>query len=168
LTPVIPALDPMSINYERVSDTGDGSLYMFIDIDCIDGIDVYVADGYDAAHLLADRMFLFDRNVAAPMLEGVSFIDEARLGLEPKTAELLIDLKLSEPSGLLTFIGNDGLDMGFISDNDQSHQERGYRAVTAAQALRDNVLVRYDAKMPLPLSAPIGNTKLGDYVTTML
>jgi hypothetical protein len=168
LTPVIPGLDPMAVNYERESDTGDASVYLFVDVDCLDGPDVYLGDENDAARLLADRMFLFDPFVAAPMLEGVSFIDDARFGIEPKTAELLIDLHTSESSGLYIFLENDAIDVGFLSDNEQDHQNRAYRAVAASQALRDNVLVRFDAKMPLPLSSPVANTKIGDYVTTML
>ena len=97
LTSLIPGMDPLKANYERDSDIGYGSWYMFVG----DFANPAVLErapwchaGHDpAALLLADRVYLHDPNIATPMTLGISFAGYDRVGFPAKYAELAIDLK---------------------------------------------------------------------------
>jgi hypothetical protein len=98
--------------------------------------------------MLADRIYMLDPDIQAPMMEGISFAGVDRVGIPVAYAELLIDLKTSEtlPSWFV--------DEGYVGESaecpeDRSHFERGLRAVAAAKALRDTVAVSFETVHPI-------------------
>ena len=154
LTTVGSSLTPIVPRYERNSDIGDGDSMMFSDGDfCNDITYVDREDGGDM--LLADQTYLLDPGVTEPMTEGICFADVSRVGNPAYTAELQIDLGTHDTLESI-FCEDYVPEEDFVAPEDRSHQERAFRAVIAAKALRDTILVAFDPVRPL---------QVGDYLS---
>jgi phage tail P2-like protein len=142
---IAPGLDPIDVRSERISARGTGDELSFCD-------DAYCDDGFagtdGAAWMLYDRIVLHDPARAAPMIDGWSFYDDARLGLPGFTAMALIDLQQqAEPRAGFT---DDGFcDDGFAIAEDDTRRMRAREAVNVSKALRDRVLVTHKMRRPL-------------------
>ena len=148
LTMLKPSQDPIDVTYERNSDIGDweGGLYIgdgFVSTDFI------VRENADI--MLADYIYLLDKDVAAPMTRGVSFIGVDRIDIHKYQMELMIDLRTSEPLPLW-FVNDSAIDAAHTANEDYAHIDRAIRAVRAAKAQRDRALVAFDPLRPLRAS----------------
>jgi phage tail P2-like protein len=107
---------------------------------------VYYADaGYDAARMLADRVFLYDPAIVGTITGGVSFVGVDYVSWPAYTADLMIDLQTDDD--VWSWFGDEGFasdDNYFASEPDLRDFDRGNRAVVTSQALRDRVRVAYD------------------------
>ena len=165
LTTASPGLEPLDTRSRRESDIGNGGAALFLGADFL-GEAFLVPD--DAGVLLADVIYLNDPSVSVPMTEGASFLGVDRFGIDANTAELMIDLhEKAEPDGI--FLGQAFLGEAFAIPQDLTAQDNALRAVVAAKALRDTVLVSFAPRRPLQFSDPIGpDTKAGDWVIDRL
>ena len=152
LTTVVPDLEPLTPRYERNSDVGYGNGFLFSDGDYSDTAFADHPDGGDK--LLADRIYLLDPEVTEPMMEGVSFADESRVGIPLFTAELQIDLHTKELNKAF-FAEASFAEEAMAIPEDLTHIDRALRAVVEAKALRDTILVSF---------APIRPVAMGDYL----
>lgn len=157
LSSIVPGLEPMRVQYERNSDIGDGSLFFFAG-DFARGPWTY-AGANEAGELLADRVYLHDPAVAAPMLVGVSFAGYDRVGIPPKYSELLIDLDTHE-NGEEWFAGDATVGERFASHTDSRQIDKALRAVVEAKAVSDTIWVSFETVIPLRVGDPITETTL--------
>jgi hypothetical protein len=107
---------------------------------------VYYADaGYDAARMLADRVFLYDPDIVAVITGGVSFVGVDYVSWPAYTADIMIDLHNDDDWWSWfadeAFLTDDNY---FVSAVDLSDFDRANRAVVTSQALRDRVRTAYD------------------------
>ena len=107
---------------------------------------VYYADaGYDAARMLADRIFLNDPAIAGIITGGISFVGVDYVSWPAYTADLMIDLHTDDDVRSWfaeeAFVTDDNY---FCSDTQLQDFDRSNRAVIISQALRDRVRVAYD------------------------
>lgn len=172
LSTLVPGLDPLKANYERDSDVGDGSWYMFV----TDFANPAVLErapwchaGHDpAALLLADRVYLHDPNIATPMTLGISFAGYDRVGFPSKYAELLIHThsKATEAE----WYAEDGIvEMSFQTEQSHADMDRSLRAAVAAKALRDTYAVSWEVERPLQFGDLVTlTTRIYQQVTPML
>jgi hypothetical protein len=110
---------------------------------------------------------LLDPTVAGPMTEGISFADISRVGIPTFTAEVQIDLGLVETSRACI------ADVSFCEEpfavpEDYSHIERACRAVCAAKALRDTILISFAPKRPIEMGDRLTDPAYGDWVADPL
>jgi hypothetical protein len=107
---------------------------------------VYYADaGYDAARLLADRIFLHDPDIVGVVTGGISFVGVDYVSWPAYTADLMIALRTWDKKW--SWFGDEGFvtdDNYFASVPDLDDFDRSNRAVVTSQALRDRVRVAYD------------------------
>lgn len=107
---------------------------------------VYYADaGYDAARMLADRVFLHDPAIAGQITGGISFVGVDYVSWPAYTADLMIDLNTTD--NVWSWFADEGYtndDNYFSSDVDLQDFDRACRAVVVSQALRDRVRTAYD------------------------
>ena len=76
LSLVEPGFEPLDPRFERVSDIGDAGPYFFLDGDAPDA--AFLGD--DLGYLmLADRIYLNDPSVVAPLVDGLGFLDHTRI-----------------------------------------------------------------------------------------
>jgi len=107
---------------------------------------VYYADaGYDAARMLADRIFLHDPDIVANITGGISFVGVDYVSWPAYTADLMIDLN-TEDNWHSWFADEGHLtdDNYFASPVDLEDFDRACRSVVMSQALRDRVRTAYD------------------------
>jgi hypothetical protein len=117
--------------------------------------------------LLADVTYLLDPTVAAPMTEGISFADVSRVGIPTFTAEVQVDLGLHE-STRSCISDVSFCDEFFAVPEDYSHIERACRAVCAAKALRDTILISFAPKRPLEMGDRRTDPAYADWVADPL
>jgi hypothetical protein len=107
---------------------------------------VYFADaGYDAARMLADRIFLYDPDIMGMLTGGVSFVGVDYVSWPAYTADLMIALRSSDQ--VHSWFADDGYlhdDNYFASTVQLQDFDRACRAVVTSQALRDRVRTAYD------------------------
>ena len=107
---------------------------------------VYYADaGYDAARMLADRVFLYDPAIVGAITGGISFVGVDYVNWPAYTADLMIHLHADDD--WWSWFGDEGFttdDNYFASEVDMSDFDRACRAVITSQALRDRVRTAYD------------------------
>ena len=107
---------------------------------------VFFADaGYDAARMLADRIFLNDPDIAGVITGGVSFVGVDYVSWPAYTADLMINLHTDDDAW--SWFADEGFtvdDNYFTSTVQLQDFDRSNRAVITAQALRDRVRVAYD------------------------
>ena len=107
---------------------------------------VYYADaGYDAARMLADRVFLYDPDIVGTITGGISYVGVDYVNWPAYTADLMIHLHADDD--WWSWFGDEGFvtdDNYFASQIDMSDIERAERAVVTSQALRDRVRVAFD------------------------
>jgi phage tail P2-like protein len=150
---LFPDLEPIDIRYERNSDIGEGGPAFFAGVDFAD--DAYADPGLDAAEMLADRIYLHDPSVVAPMNEGSSFAGVDRVSVPAYHADLLVDLKTKEkPDSWIAGESFEG--EGFAIPEDLKDFDRALRAVAASKALRDKVGVSFEVTLPI---------RFGDYLS---
>ena len=102
------------------------------------------------------------------MVEGISFSDYSRVGMPPYMAEIQIDLKTHEGATSI-FCEDHYADEEFVVPEDDSHRERAFRAVLAAKALRDSILVTFDPLRPIEMGDYItDDNRYGDWVRNLL
>ena len=110
-----------------------------------DPIVFYADAGYDAARMLADRIFLYDPAIVGTITGGVSFVGVDYVSWPAYTADLMIHLHADDD--WWSWFGDEGFttdDNYFASTVDMSDFDRASRAVVTSQALRDRVRVAYD------------------------
>jgi len=107
---------------------------------------VYYADaGYDAARMLADRIFLYDPDIIATITGGISFVGVDYVNWPAYTADLMI--KLNTDDNWWSWFADEGHtndDNYFASKVDLEDFDRACRSVVTSQALRDRVRTAYD------------------------
>lgn len=164
---VRPGLDPVDVRSERVSDRGVGD-----DMSFCDG--AYAEDAFagddQAAWMLYDRIVLHDPARAAPVIDGWSFYDDARLAIADYTAMAVIDLQL-EAAPRAGFCEDSFADEEFAADEDDSRREQVRSAIIASKAARDCVLVTHKMRRPLTLGDGIpldGSYRIGGTTTFRL
>lgn len=164
MTTLKPTLDPVTPRSEIDSDTLPAGPFMFLDSDFIEPQAAESFTGIDYGGLMiADRIYLFDPDVAAPMTEGWSFVGIDRIGIEPHTIYALVDLHTKELADAW-YVEKSYLGESFVMDEDDSHRERAFRAMTVAKAARDRVLVSYAPCRRLTVSDRLTSTlKVGDW-----
>jgi hypothetical protein len=121
-----------------------------------------------SAEMLADRVYLLDQTVATPMNAGVSFAGVDRVGIPVKTAEILIDLQMTDPTASFyeddNFVGE-----SFATVEDISHVDRALRAVNAAKTPSQMVLTSFEAFKPVTFGSVIQETtKAGEWLPALL
>lgn len=170
LDTVLPGLDPIDVRYERNSDIGWANSFFFVN-DWADSRNtfepqpepepliylppnvprkytplVYYADaGYDAARMLADRIFLYDPAIVGILSGGVSFVGVDYVSWPAYTADLMINLHTDDDAW--SWFGDEGFvtdDNYFASTVQLQDFDRACRAVVTSQALRDRVRTAYD------------------------
>lgn len=141
MTPLVPGLEPLSPRYEINSDVEYDLIPSAFANDWTLDVEYLTPD--DGGLLLAHQMYLLDPSVSAAMNEGISFVDDARIGIPSDYAELAIDTHTLLPEN--TFILNDSwMDDGYAAPEDLTDFDRACRAVVAAKALRDTILVCFE------------------------
>jgi hypothetical protein len=107
---------------------------------------VFYADaGYDAARMLADRIFLYDPDIVGTITGGISYVGVDYVSWPAYTADLMIDLHAKDI--VWSWFADEGYandDNYFASEPDLRDFDRANRAVVTSQALRDRVRVAYD------------------------
>jgi len=107
---------------------------------------VYYADaGYDAARLLADRVFLHDPEIMGVITGGISYVGVDYVSWPAYTADLMIDLHMNDD--WWSWFADEGVtndDNYFASTVDMADFDRACRAVVVSQALRDRVRTAFD------------------------
>lgn len=133
---------PRDTRYYRVSDVGDAGADLFADDS---GSDDCFATPDEADELLGDVLYLHDPAIAAPMVDGNSFADASRVDARRYQAEFRIDLdSVAAPDDALSDVSY--ADQGFAMPEDLSGRESVYRAINAAKAERDRVLVTFQSR----------------------
>jgi len=146
ITYVTPGLDPITPRYERGSLVGDAGWSLMLDGDFLGGRSYLVPD--NALDLIFDRLRLFDPEVDAPLGTVGDFLDDARIGMPAYTAEMIVSAPRRAPvSELMCDQGFVGYD--FLAPDNLTLVERAFRALTAAMALRDTLLVTFETTRPL-------------------
>ena len=110
-----------------------------------DPIVFYADAGYDAARLLADRIFLHDPDIVGTITGGISFVGVDYVSWPAYTADLMIDLHTDDDA--YSWFAEEGFttDDNYFSSTVQLQDfDRSNRAVVTSQALRDRVRVAYD------------------------
>jgi len=107
---------------------------------------VFYADaGYDAARMLADRIFLYDPDIMGMLTGGISFVGVDYVSWPAYTADLMIALHTSDD--VHSWFADEGYlhDDNYFSSTVQLQDfDRACRAVVTSQALRDRVRTAYD------------------------
>lgn len=164
---VMPGLEPVDVRWERISDRGIGDELSFHN-------DTFADEAFagqdDAAWMLYDRIVLHDPARAAPVIDGWSFYDDARLGISNFTAMALVDLQLTAepPAG---FCDASFVDDACLMSEDDTPRERARSAIMAAKAARDCILVTHKMRRPLTFADGIpldGSYRLGGTTTFRL
>ncbi|CAM5398880.1 hypothetical protein AFEL58S_02003 [Afipia felis] len=144
---IMPSLSPVDVRAERISETRAGDELTFHD-------DAFAEHAFagtdDAAWMLYDRIVLHDPARAAPVVDGWSFYDDARLGIPAFTAMAAIDLQLTaEPRA--AFCDDGFADDEFSIEEDDTRLEFVREAILASKATRDRVRVTHKMRRPLTL-----------------
>jgi hypothetical protein len=148
LSSIEPGLEPIDARYERDSDIGDGSVLFFVSDFIGQFGECIVTDNIEAQRMLADRIYLHDPNVATPMMLGLSFVGYDRMGIEPNTARLMVDVHRKE-SGMELFIDDGFIDDKYLTEHDDTLEDRALRGIAAAKALRDQIHVSFATERPV-------------------
>jgi phage tail P2-like protein len=110
-----------------------------------DPIVFYADAGYDAARMLADRIFLYDPDIMGTITDGISFVGVDYVNWPAYTADLMIHLHADD--GYWSWFADEGYlndDNYFASHVEMDDFDRACRAVVTSQALRDRVRTAYD------------------------
>ena len=110
-----------------------------------DPIVFYADAGYDAARMLADRVFLHDPAIVGAITGGISFVGVDYVSWPAYTADLMIDLHTDDD--VWSWFADEGhtTDDNYFSSTVQLQDfDRSNSAVVTSQALRDRVRVAYD------------------------
>lgn len=148
LTSVPVGYDPLDVRFLRESDTGDGTAQFFASADAAD---VAFAGANDGGALLADVLYLHDPEVAAPIVDAMSFAGVTRVSFPPKRGEMLIRAQghLPELSSFVAGSSHVGEDAALPED--LTHVEFVMDAVVAAKRLTDQIRVSFETTQPITL-----------------
>jgi phage tail P2-like protein len=152
------SLDPITPTFETNSDVGFGDGMVFAG----DHSDDRYADQPDGGgFLLADRIYLHDPVVAAPMTAGMSFADADRVGMPVQTVELMVDLMTHEKAPAM-FAYALYAEEDYAVPEDDEHIDRALRSIVAAKAMRDTALVSFEPLRQIAIGDPLtAATKYG-------
>lgn len=165
LTQLTVSLTPIDARHEVTSDIGKADGAAFAD-DCFADEDACGKD--EAARMLADSVRLLDPSISLPATAGWSFADVDRVGMELRTAELMIDLHTTATAHD-TFADETFATETYALDEDTSHIDRALRAVEAARGHQDRILVRFDTLRLLEAGDTVDDeTRVGDWVKESL
>lgn len=168
LTAVPIGYRPRDVRYYRESLIGDALADAHLDDWYLDDDRFLTED--EGGMMLADVLHLLNPDIAAPLVDGISFLDVSRLDMDRFTLELMIDATTILPWGHFV-LDVSFLDEDFLADEDLRHLDKIMRAIVAAKAKRDKVLVTFETTKPLTLGdAPRLNSgmKLGARVPATL
>jgi len=168
VTAVDVGLEPQSVRYKRESDTGDAEGRHFLGDGAL-GVDVLGRN--DGGELLADVLYLLDPAVAAPIVDGISFLGVSRLGMPAYNAELMVEAPkaIDTNEGFVLGVSVLGADP-FVAD-DVSHLHFIMDAIVSAMALGDKILVTFETTKPLTLGDAVrlnSGAVLGDRIPAYL
>lgn len=143
LNTATPSLDPIRVRFERESEIGNAGPYLFAGD--------FVAEpkfvGYDqAAWMLYDVLYLHDPEVAAPMVDALSFANHTRVSMPPFNAEFMVDANTqtdNAPAFEGDFVGG-----AFARREDLTKIERALDAVAISKGYRDKALVTFETTRP--------------------
>jgi phage tail P2-like protein len=154
-TAVLKGLVPMTPRYERASESKDAGLAAFWgDAEWGGGQYLETDEGW---RMMFDRLRLFDPSVSAPLGTGGDFWSDARFGMPAKYMELMLRVArpLHQPEAVWTdsFFG-----ASYLTGSDLTLVDLAFKAVEAAKALRDTIMVSLDTTRPLTFGdAPLLN-----------
>lgn len=157
LSSIRPSNEPINVTYERDSDIGDQAAWLHFGANgSFWGVDFLKRD--DAALMLADRLWLYDPDIATPMSVGHSYWGLDRWSFPAYHVELLIDMQTKEAGEAWWNVDHFWGDDTFYASTELEHIDRACRAVVAAKSLRDRALVQFDPWRPIKSSDPVGET----------
>lgn len=110
-----------------------------------DPVTFFADAGYDAARMMADRVFLYDPDIIGMITGGISYAGVDYASWPAYTADLMIDLHTKD--AVWSWFGDEGFttdDNYFASKVQLQDFNRACSAVVTAQALRDRVRTAYD------------------------
>lgn len=171
LSSIRPSYEPISVTYERDSDIGQADPWLHFAAALSPGGFFWGEDFFkrdDASLMLADRLWLYDPDIATPMSVGHSYWGIDRWSFPAYHVELMIDLQTLERGE--AWWGADGYwDDGYWLTTDGEHIDRACRAVVAAKSLRDRALVQFDPRRPIAPFDPVTETSTAsDWVQNTL
>lgn len=163
-----PSLTPLDTRFEQDSDHLPAGPFFF-EGDFIEASAEGFANHDEGGLMLADRVYLLDPDVTAPMTEGWSFADVDRVGMPQATVEVLVDLHQKDRMPA-TYVEEDSYaDFTFALIEDMSMRDKALEALTVAKSLKDTVLVSTAPKRQLEFGDEITEeTEFGDWVTDAL
>jgi len=148
LTSVPVGYDPLDVRFLRESDIGDGRGQFFTGVD---GAGFGFAGRNDGGELLADVLYLHDPDVAAPIVDAMSFAGVTRVSFPPKHAEMMIRAEGYLPPMTSYIAGLSHVGEAAAIDDDLSHVEFVMDAVVASKRLTDKLGVTFETTRPITL-----------------
>lgn len=139
LNTATPGLNPLNVRYKRVAEKGLAGAAFFVG-DFTDA-DYFVMPD-DAEWKMYDVIYLHDTSRAIPLVDSLSFVDDARVSMDPFTSEYMIDSNGFTDS-IEKFEG-DFADLMFAMPEDLSRIEKQLDAVAIAKGYRDKALVTFE------------------------
>jgi phage tail P2-like protein len=156
MTPLVPGLKPLTVAYDIESDIEYDLIPSAFTDDW--GVNIEYLTPDDGPLLLAHVMHLLDPAVTVPMTAGVSFVDESRIGIPSDYAELAINTHTLLPNGTFSLDDNWIDESSYAAPEDLTDFDRAGRAVVAAKALRDTILINFEQNLttdtPVNLQSP--------------
>lgn len=148
LTTVPVGYDPLDVRFLRESDIGDGTGQFFAGAD---GPGIAFVGASDGGALLADVLYLHDPDVAAPIVDAMSFAGVTRVSFPPHRAEMLIRSEGRLPPMTSFVVGASYAGEDAALDDDLSAAELVMDAVVASKRLSDTIRVSLEATRPITL-----------------
>ena len=140
-----PGYEPINVQYTRELDVGEAGPFFFADDDAAD---IAFTEPDYGGFMLADVIYLLDPAVQSMMTEGFSFAGYSRVGMPTYTAEVLVNVRSTEPQVL--WFAEDGFEGDAVaSPENTKHLDNAFRAIVASKALRDTVLADFAPVRPL-------------------
>lgn len=148
LTSVPVGYDPLDVRFLRESDTGDGTAQFFASADAADAA---FAGANDGGALLADVLYLHDRDVAAPIVDAMSFAGVTRVSFPAHHAEMMIRAEghLPAMTAFIAAVSYAGEDAAL--EDDLSGINLVMDATAAAKRLTDKLAVTFETTRPITL-----------------
>jgi len=142
---VVDAPEPWIPRYERGTREGFAGWGM-----CVDGdpLTDYFLVPDNSPFLVFDRLRYYDPDIEGPVGLKGDFLDDARLGMPKRRAELMIQAdRILGPMELV--LDQDFVGENFLVDDDLTRTDRALKSVEAAMALDDTIQVTFQTTRPI-------------------
>lgn len=139
----VPGLRPLDMRFKSKSEIGDGGPACFIG-DFTDA-DFFIMPDL-AEWMLYDVIYLHDTARAIPLIDALSFADDARVSMDPFHSEYMVDAHTFTDDAA-KFEG-DFTDLLFAMPEDLSKIDRQLTAIGIAKGYRDKALVTFETTRP--------------------